>query len=380
MKNENLYSPLRNQCETLPDLIAFEIGNWQTQKKALPADYADGISRVILTGCGDSILAAEAATEVLDDCLTAVGVDVCCAKAIHASRYLAMPDELGKKTLVIIISASGGTPRLSEIADRANKHGCRTLAVTNVEKSPLAQRCRHVVKLNTPKIKDDSPGLRSYEASLVTLMLLAEDIGFRISGKKVYDVSDMLRRCAACLRQSFLRLDEVAFLLAQQWKGLEGFEFIADGKSRASAEFVAAKFSETSGILCSVTDAENWYHINLFAKYPESVGVLLLCDTDGRDTSRVLETANLSALVEHPTLLVCGGNIREKLEKTVVIIDDPLYPVECAPVSTAVNFVPGALIAAYISALNGSTYFGGAEAFTPEKLMLGLLESDIVVL
>src|SRR5581483_4405984 len=90
-----------------------------------PPDWPGGtVRRVLITGCGDSHVAAIWGARLL----SRVGADACALPAMEASERA---DELGPGDVLIAISASGKTPRVVEAARRARRAGARVIAITD---------------------------------------------------------------------------------------------------------------------------------------------------------------------------------------------------------------------------------------------------------
>ena len=60
---------------------------------------------------------------------------------------------------------------------KANEMGAFTIALTNNGESAVAKEAKRSFVLNTPKMQDDFPGLRSYFASMIGLIAIACRMG-----------------------------------------------------------------------------------------------------------------------------------------------------------------------------------------------------------
>jgi glucosamine 6-phosphate synthetase-like amidotransferase/phosphosugar isomerase protein len=384
MNKKNYVNPLRNQCFSLIDLCSVQV---QTSKDGLshsiPAAVLKDIRRIILTGCGDSAIAALAARPVFERFVSSKGIHVVYQNSIDASRYLEHPPELTGQTLVVIISVSGMAPRLLENVRRANILGCISLAITNNIKSPLALESKYVLDTNTPKVEFDSPGLRSYYASLVSLMLLAAAIGDSHSSNHINTVEEIagdIKKYSLSYKDELNWIDEELFGIAEAWSGLEGFELIGDGADKASNMFVSAKFAEAAGVMAAVTDSESWFHVNMFANNPQKIGTILLGSLNGNNKSRISEIITLARAIKRPVLLIADGSLRNfGLDDTFPFCRIPNLDPGLVYISTVMNFVPGSILVSYIAALRKNDYFNGGSFFDPEIIAHGIMAPDICI-
>ncbi|WP_433498532.1 SIS domain-containing protein [Sphaerimonospora sp. CA-214678] len=136
------------------------------------------VSRIYLTGDGDSFhasLASELAFESL--------ANVPCEplSALRLLRYGAVWDEphvLPAGTFVIATSASGRTERVLQALERVREHGALNLAITATPDSAITRAADHSLVLPLAGAKP-SPGIRTYQASLLGLTLIAIGLGHR---------------------------------------------------------------------------------------------------------------------------------------------------------------------------------------------------------
>lgn len=77
-----------------------------------------------------------------------------------------------KDNLVIGISQSGESPDLIAVLANANQQGCRTLAITNQSKSPLAREADYVIDIQAgPEVS--VAATKSYSAQLAVIAMLS---------------------------------------------------------------------------------------------------------------------------------------------------------------------------------------------------------------
>jgi len=234
------------------------------------------VKKVYLTGDGDSYhasCAAEMAFEAI--------ADVTC-EPMSAQRFLDygaawMRPAAPQQTLVIATSASGGTKRVVQAIERAKEHGALTIALTGNPNGAVTQMADRTLVVEVPQ-KQRSPGIRTYQASLLGMLLIAIQLG---EMRNTYHQEE-----ANVLRQELAALADVVDATTDAIKGRchEVAERIADtptmvmvgsGPSYGTALFSAAKVIEAAGIFALGQDLEEWWHVERFA-YPVNMPVFVI--------------------------------------------------------------------------------------------------------
>ena len=234
------------------------------------------VKKVYLTGDGDSYhasCAAEMAFEAI--------ADVSC-EPMSAQRFLDygaawMRPAAPQQTLVIATSASGGTKRVVQAIERAKEHGALTIALTGNPNGAVTQMADRTIVVEVPQ-KQRSPGIRTYQASLLGMLLIAIQLG---EMRNTYHQEE-----ANVLRQELAALADVVDATTDAIKGRchEVAERIADtptmvmvgsGPSYGTALFSAAKVIEAAGIFALGQDLEEWWHVERFA-YPVNMPVFVI--------------------------------------------------------------------------------------------------------
>ena len=234
------------------------------------------LKKVYLTGDGDSYhasCAAEMAFEAI------AGVD---CEPLSAQRFLDygaawMHPAAPHQTLVIATSASGGTERVVQAIERAKEYGALTVALTGTPNSAVTQVADRGVVVELPQ-KERSPGIRTYQASLLGMLLVAIQLG------ETQDIH--APEAANALRQELVDLADVvdATTEAIQGRCREVAEIIGDspivvmlgsGPSYGTALYSAAKLVEAAGVFAIGQDLEEWWHVERFA-YPIDMPVFVI--------------------------------------------------------------------------------------------------------
>lgn len=364
MDKREFDNPLRQQCMSLPALCADQIaGVRRGLGNALTVEELRQIRRVIITGCGDSYVAAQAAIPAFKKFAGKFGSNFSYGRAIEVARYLPFEEKQSPYTLVVGVSCSGGPARVQEVLRRANHYGCMTLAVTNNPDSPAAQEAKRSLIVNTPAFPNASPGLRNYYASLVGLYLLAASLGEATGCSApgaVDGMADAIAAYTAAYEPLLEGYDEQMFRLAQSWKEFKAYDFIGDDIQFCTAFFTAAKIVEVAGGMTFTDDSEDWCHVGFFQKEPHRIGTTVVADRTANDRSRIGETIKQAAGIGRPVLLVANGG----KEDFGVTADIEVCRVPDAPegypfLLPLMNYVPGSILAGYLSTLTGEPFFRG---------------------
>ena len=247
----------------------------QVRAVLTPSEW-QAVKKVYLTGDGDSYhasCAAEMAFQVI--------TDVAC-EPLSAQRFLDygaawMRPAAPPQTLVIATSASGGTERVVQAIERAKEYGALTVALTGTPNSAVTQVADRSVVVELPH-KERSPGIRTYQASLMGMLLVAIQLAER-QGRYAQEETDRLR-------QELIALADVvdATTNAIQAGCREVADMIAaspivvmlgSGPSYGTALYSAAKLVEAAGVFTLGQDLEEWWHVERFA-YPLDMPVFVI--------------------------------------------------------------------------------------------------------
>ena len=366
---QNYDNPLRRQCFDVVNLALpqFDLVR-DSFENLVPDEKLKGLRRVVVTGCGDSYLAAVEAKGIFDYYLAGTGCKMEAVRAIDAARYLTLE---GEQTLVVAISASGGPARIAEILQRGKKHGCLTMALTNNGESRAAQLADYVYLTNTPAFPDAMPGLRSYFASMAGLYVMAVLMAEKLTGKTglYVQLREVLAAYNAQVAGALEEMDEAAFRAADAWKESKGFEVTADGPMFACGEFVAAKYAEVSGDKCTVIDSENYWHVNSILRPLGAYGTVAFAFSDEANLSRMADTVNRQVTDSKRSILLVADKPAAELGITSPVIECRM-PAPEKPFGFLLPlyaYIPGSLAAGYQAALIDEPYFrGGGKFFDPE--------------
>jgi glucosamine--fructose-6-phosphate aminotransferase (isomerizing) len=180
-------------------------------------------------------------------------------------------------TLVIGISASGKTQRVVQGLEKANKYGGLTLALTGTPDSPVTTVAQRSICVEVPNM-GPSPGIRTYNASLMGLGLLALQIGEvkeNLDQTEIGELHKQLSDLANALEQTANAAEKTAQDAANALSDAQMMMFLGSGPSYGTALFSAAKIVEAAGVFAIGQDLEEWAHVERFA-YPIDMPVFII--------------------------------------------------------------------------------------------------------
>ena len=87
---------------------------------------------------------------------------------------------------------------------------------------------------------------------------------------------------------------------------------------------------------------------------------MVVADKKANDRSRIGETLLQAAGIKRPLLLISDGNLSDfGNAQGVTLCQVPQAPEEYNFLFAMMNYVPGAILAGYLSTLNGESFFRG---------------------
>ncbi len=348
---------MRQQVADLPNVMRDQTRVFDRIVRNLltPLEFKS-LHRVFTVADGDSYHAS-LATELAFENIARIACE-----PLSAMRFLEygadfMPSNFPNDTLVVGISASGGTLRVAQALERASaaSQNVITVAMTGNPEGKVPKAAQRTVGLVLPDM-GRSPGIRTYNASLMALLLLAVRIGeihdryhqeeANALRKEIAGLADACEKTAqgvdALVREAALDIKDAPFVM-----------FVGSGPSFGTAMFSAAKLVEAAGTMAFAQDLEEWWHVERFT-YPTNSPVFIIAPP-GRGYWRAVEMAKtardlgrciyavvnegdqeLSALADH--VLPVAGDLREEFT--------PL-----------VYHIPATLLASYLAEAHGRMLF-----------------------
>ncbi|MFC9931846.1 SIS domain-containing protein [Streptomyces sp. NPDC127190] len=299
----------------LRDLVGFLPDRVDTAWRELydPDGAAGTVRSVCLVGDGDSLhagTAAEAAFEYLADLPCEVQ---------PAQRFLGYHVRTAAPgTLVVAVSASGRTERVLQGVAEARARGLRTLGISGSATSPLADAADTHVTVGLPD-PEPSPGIRTHQASLVALLMLALRPAETTRGAdwaararaELLGLADGVAATEAAVR-------ERASVWGRTLTDAPVIAVLGTGPAEGTAGYAAAKIVEGAGVHAYGRDLEEWWHVERFAG-PLDTPVVVLAPP-GPSRARALELAERALALGRRVALVTHPEGTEHLDDRIVLL------------------------------------------------------------
>jgi glutamine---fructose-6-phosphate transaminase (isomerizing) len=301
---QSLLAHIRRLPEELPRLLqAIE----PRARLVLSTPDIYGIRQIILTGSGDSLIAA---TSVVPALRAWTGLPVQAVGAMEASRYLALTaaprSMVLRASLVVCVSHSGEAARVVEAAQRTRAAGALTLALTAHPDSRLGRATMKVLDL--PWLEAATPlNTFSYCASLLGLYLL----GIRIAEARMrisMDRANALRRSLSGLKDSMATsiacCEAPLATRARAWEHCHAADILGSGPAAGAAAYCAAKLIEAAGIHAVAHDIEEFFHLGYFIANPTTLPTVVFAPARSLAAGRVSELLPVLQQLGRPVLLL----------------------------------------------------------------------------
>lgn len=300
-----LASDFTNQFESIADKVL-----------AVPEEFLRGADCVVLVGSGDSHHAACAGAMAFE---TFADIDCQSTSSLRLDAYGG--ERLRRRaSLVVAVSAGGETPQLIRAATQARRLGARTIAVTGSPTASLASAVDQVILVDLPA-KAPSPGIRSHQASLLGLLLLALRLAdcrgsqTETLRSELAAVATAIAAASSAAKQS---VPEVVDALVEQ----PTIVILGSGPAWGSAQFAAAKLTEAAAFPAHAQDVEEWLHVERFTRPVE--GPIVVLAPRGRSFSRTADIASVARDAKRRVIAVAHPDDARRLA-TDVLIPAPIH-------------------------------------------------------
>jgi glucosamine--fructose-6-phosphate aminotransferase (isomerizing) len=247
---------------------------------------------------------------------------------------------------VIALSQSGRTPDVLEYVTRARRAGAFTVAVTNDDRSALADAADAVLPL-AAGAEHAVAATKTYLNTLAALALFAAEIGGR--GNEIADGLDWV---AGALEQELPLLEREAAAIAVPFASVGRMFAIGRGPEFATAREIALKLLETCQIAAEPLTATDLAHGPVAAL--DSLFPVWAVATDDETLDVVVEAA--ARIREAGATLIASG-------PAAAAIPDAQF---CLPVPTP----PDPLLAPLLSVVPGQLFAGAvarAKGLDPDR-------------
>ena len=206
--------------------------------------------RIVLIGMGSSRFAALPAAAML----RAGGRDVVVERA-SAAPVAAAP--AGPGTLAVALSASGTTPETVAALARHRDGGSTTVAITNVDGSPLAEIAGHHISLGAGE-ETGGVACRSFQHTIAVLLAMLDAPHAAAATRRAADASeDLLDRRASWLPRATDVVD-----------GAGPMFVLAPDERISSAEQGALMFREGPRTIADACETGDWLHVDVYLTKP----------------------------------------------------------------------------------------------------------------
>ncbi|MGH3626698.1 MAG: SIS domain-containing protein [Sciscionella sp.] len=248
--NTSFLEDIQTQPQVLRDATA------DLRQQASPLPDLSPARRIVLTGSGDSYIAAVAVAPLFEHRLE---IAVKALPGLDASGYHGWrPGDV-----LVAASVSGEVRRSVEAAERAHANHGVTIAITSDQRSTLARGCDY--RLITPPPLDRSiPHARDYTTALLALAALLE----RLLGRALPELDAWPEAVEETLASAFQVLQDLPPVAGRTW-------FLGAGPDRATARYGALKFWEAAGLEAWWDDLEEFAHGSLLMARPGDRAVLV---------------------------------------------------------------------------------------------------------
>lgn len=298
----------------LPNLLKTNLLDFSERVvSALDKIKAGEVKKVFLVGDGDSYHAS-LGSEMTFESIAGIPCEVASGQKFLDYKAPFLLKENSDEMLVIGISASGSTKRVVHSLKAVRESGIKTLAVTSREGSSLTKTADSSIVMKIPSFPP-SPGIRSYTASLMGLVLIAIQLGWinkRYSKNEKAEFIKELLALSDVIEATIESGENVAETAAKAFKDKDSLIFLGSGPSYGTAVFSAAKVIEACGVFSMGQDLEEWSHVEFFA-YPDDMPAFIIAPS-GRSFWRALETAEMTKSYGHPTIVITSPDNEEIIE------------------------------------------------------------------
>lgn len=321
----------------------------------LTPELARQVSKVYLTGCGDSHYAGLASRLAFDKY---AGVPTEPAESLEFARYLV--DYMPPGSLVVGISNSGEVSRTVETLLKAGRRGAHTVAVTGGPNNRLARAGGATIIQTVPSLGESwnpysigALGLGNYLASLITLYLLALRLGELrgiISAAEARELKGQVVQSAEIVTRTVAGNDAAVEDYARRVWQLDTFYILGAGPSYAGALFAAAKLFEQPHANGVAQELEEWAHEQYFLTRPGVTHIFMLVPP-GNSRDRALEQIRGARDMGATVAVVCDVGDTEL--QTAADLAFPIHgalPEEFSPLT---YIVPSQLFATHLHRLRG---------------------------
>lgn len=306
----------------------------------------------LAVGSGDSLFAAEAA-QLAWRRLTGSELDLRSPMALQFQPP-------GPHHRIVAISASGRSPATVLALKRAGGPG---LAISCTAGSDLTEAAELALCVALPDA-EPGPGLRTYQASVMTLFALAGAIGAQTrAATDTLDLEGALAGIGSALGETIAITRQAAARISHPIAKTGSAAVLGSGPHLGTARFTAAKLTEIAGISAIGQDIEEWWHVERFQAVKTTP--LIIFAPNGPSQARAIEVALGARLLGHIVTLIGAPDLAKELSSASF----DHVPIGAGPAEpwAAVTMAPiGPIIAGEVARLLDRTPFQFGRAENPQ--------------
>lgn len=231
-----------------------------------------GIRDIIMTGCGDSLFSAMAASFAFLRFSRRLTIP---AHALEYSR--AMYRSSGPQTLVCALSYSGETRRTVEAVIAAKSMAAMVLGISRDQTGTIAQLADHFLP-NASLEERSNCRTGSFQAAYLALVLLGAHTAHRsgaLDDEGLESVREGIRALADAVQRYIEPAEELGREAAERIREAGTVHFIGGGEAHAAALYGSAKLYETSSRPAVPQETEQFAHCEIFSLEHDSVVVVI---------------------------------------------------------------------------------------------------------
>jgi glucosamine--fructose-6-phosphate aminotransferase (isomerizing) len=258
-------------------------------------------------GCGDSYRAGHAAAMA---CESRSGLP---CEPVNARRFgmYGVPSMALRpgRPVVVGASASGSTAVVAQVLRQARLRGACTVALTGKADGAVPESAEHSIVL-TLADQEPSPGIRTYQATLLAMIGLAAGIGAArraATGNALARPggTDEFDGVAEAIAWTVDAAAGEANDSAAAWIAEGPFtQVVGAGPQLGTAMFVAAKLAEGAGIAATAQDPEEWWHVERRSHPCESPMIVIAAP--GRAYEHVLDVLAAAHRLDRRVIALAG--------------------------------------------------------------------------
>ena len=270
------------------DLSTEKIGHW------ILREAGSSFSQVYFVGCGTSLYAGQVGKYIIE------GVAHISAEAIPGFSFAHYADKnlFGPHTLVIGISATGGTQAVADSLTLARQAGAPTLALTADGSSKVTQAAEATVLVRGPLTTAIT--IRTYVQTLLAIYSLALHLVGQ-SGTVEYwqrQISQASEIAQLLLENQSSQIKQ----LARQYTQATNIFFLGTGPNIGTAEEASLKTIEMAKIFSDTQELENFFHGRL--REVDSHTPIFFFAPAGLSSERILDFLTVTDYVGAPSIVL----------------------------------------------------------------------------